>query len=121
MGNYSQKLSAIERTLVPDAGSLGSDFPAMNTLLDQRLIQRIWAEYLEMPGMKLTMEQVQRLCGIEAPVCKAMLDSLVQAQFLSQKPDGSYVRMTEGKTSARRAAKAELKLLPAMTISRRAS
>ena len=93
----------------------------MNTSLDQRLIQRIWAEYMEMPGMKLTLEQVQRLCGIEPAVCKALLDSLVQAEFLSLKSDGFYVRLTEGKTSARRPAKAELKLLPALTTSRRAS
>ena len=30
----------------------------MTTLLDQRVLERIRAEYLEMPGMKLRIEQV---------------------------------------------------------------
>jgi hypothetical protein len=29
----------------------------MNTFLDQRLLERLRAEFLEMPGMKLTIEQ----------------------------------------------------------------
>ena len=37
----------------------------MNRSLDQRVLERLRGEYLEMPGMKLTIEQVQRLCGIE--------------------------------------------------------
>jgi hypothetical protein len=30
----------------------------------QRILQRVRAEYLEMPGMKLRIEQLQRLCGM---------------------------------------------------------
>jgi hypothetical protein len=29
------------------------------------LIKRIRAEYLEMPGLQLTLEQAQRLCSVE--------------------------------------------------------
>jgi hypothetical protein len=36
----------------------------MNTFVDQRVLERLRAEYLEMPGLKLRIEQVQRLCGI---------------------------------------------------------
>jgi hypothetical protein len=42
----------------------------MNTFIDQRVSERLRAEYLEMPGLKLRIEQVQRLCGIEL-VCRA--------------------------------------------------
>lgn len=94
----------------------------MNTFLDQRVLERLRAEYLEMPGMKLRIEQVQRLCGIEQTMCKLVLEALVKANFLSLKSDGTYVRLTEGDlTVPRHSAKAALRsMLPVMTV-RRAS
>ncbi len=58
----------------------------------QQAFDRIRAEYLEMPGMRLTAPQVQRLCGIDSAVCQSVLDDLVRARFLSTGLDGSYVR-----------------------------
>ena len=58
----------------------------------QHVLKRIRAEYLEMPGMRLKLEQVQRLCGIEQSICKMALDSLVEANFLCTRSDGSYAR-----------------------------
>ena len=62
---------------------------------DSDIARRIRAEYLEMPGMSLKAEQVQRLCGLERTVCKVMLDALVEAKFLCLKPDGGYARLSE--------------------------
>jgi hypothetical protein len=58
--------------------------------------ERIRAEYLEMPGLRLTPAQVQRLCGVDGTVCKLVLDTLVDARFLCMKPDGHFARLTEG-------------------------
>jgi len=63
------------------------------------ITERIRAEYLEMPGLRLRAEQVQRLCGIEQRICRLVLDSLVDARFLSVNPDGQYGRSTDGHTS----------------------
>lgn len=94
----------------------------MNTFLDQRVVERLRAEYLEMPGMKLTTEQVQRFCGIEQTICKLVLEALVKADFLCFKSDGTYVRLTEGRsTLPRRSAKATLRSMPPVTTGRRAS
>jgi hypothetical protein len=93
----------------------------VNTFLDQRVLNRLRAEYLEMPGMKLTIEQVQRLCGIEQTMCALVLDALVKAGFLCRKSDGTYVRLTEGSASVPRPAKASLKSTPFVTTARRAS
>jgi hypothetical protein len=46
------------------------------------LLKRLRAEFLEMPGMRLTPEQLQRLCGIEPTMCQLVLDSLVDEKFL---------------------------------------
>jgi sigma-54-interacting transcriptional regulator len=60
------------------------------------MVERIRGEYLEMPGLQLTVAQAQRLCGIEQSLCKTVLDALVDAKFLSVKPNGAYVRLTDG-------------------------
>ena len=52
--------------------------------------QRIRAEYVEMPGLRLTLEQAQRLCGVERALCKKVLDALVDEKFLCLKAGGTY-------------------------------
>ena len=64
----------------------------MSTSQYQAATNRIRAEYLEMPGMRLTVEQMQRLFGVERAVCLMLLESLVEAHFLSVYPDGTYGR-----------------------------
>jgi hypothetical protein len=68
----------------------------MTTSQDRELLDRIRAEYLEMPGMRLTLKQVQRLCGVDGLTCQIVLDSLVEVKFLCLKSDGAYARLTEG-------------------------
>jgi hypothetical protein len=55
--------------------------------------ERIRGEYLEMPGMRLTPQQVQRLSGIELSVCTLVLDDLVRRNFLRTDAEGAYVRL----------------------------
>jgi hypothetical protein len=59
------------------------------------VLQRIQGEYVEMPGLRLTVAQAQRLWGLDRDVCDALLGALVDAKFLSQTRDGSFIR-TEG-------------------------
>ena len=77
----------------------------MNTFIDRQILDRLRAEYLEMPGMKLTIEQVQRLCGIEPTMCKRVLDALVRTGFLCLKSDGTYLRLSEGSSPRPRLAR----------------
>ena len=74
----------------------------------RELIARVRAEYLEMPGMRLTIQQMQRLFGIEQTPCQAVLDSLVEARFLCMKPGGSYARQTDRDVPRPRPARAYL-------------
>jgi hypothetical protein len=59
-------------------------------------VHHIYGEYLEMPGLRLTSAQAQRLLGIEAAVCTNALDVLVNTGFLRLTPMGQYVRVTDG-------------------------
>jgi hypothetical protein len=56
------------------------------------VLQRIQGEFVEMPGLRLTTAQAQRLWGLERDVCDALLGALVDANFLAQTRDGAYVR-----------------------------
>jgi hypothetical protein len=67
----------------------------MSTCLNQ-MLERLRAEYLEMPGLRLTPKQVQRLCGVEGTICQMVLDALVDEQFLRVNRDGTYGRLAEG-------------------------
>ncbi len=55
-------------------------------------IQRIQGEYLEMPGLRLTTAQAQRLWNLDRPTCERLLGRLVETRFLSQTRDGSFIR-----------------------------
>ena len=45
---------------------------------------RIQAEYLEMPGLRLTVPQAARLCKVDRETCLRLLASLVETGFLFQ-------------------------------------
>jgi hypothetical protein len=75
-----------------------------------QLLERVRAEYLEMPGLRLRAEQVQRLCGVERTMCQIVLDTLVETNFLSMKSDGTYARLMDGEMPRARPAKAELEV-----------
>jgi hypothetical protein len=64
----------------------------------QDVLTRLRAEFLEMPGLRLKSEQVQRLCGVERTLCQMMLDALVNEGFLCVGSDGRYARLTTGHT-----------------------
>lgn len=70
------------------------------------LLTRIRAEFLEMPGLRLTREQAQRLWGLERALCQQLLDALVETQFLCERPNGIYARVTDGSAPRQRLARA---------------
>jgi hypothetical protein len=83
----------------------------MKDLPYRQAFDRIRAEYLEMPGMRLTAPQVQRLSGVDVSVCRLVLEDLVRAHFLSAGHDGSYSRAAEERLRSR-VAKAGLNATP---------
>jgi hypothetical protein len=60
------------------------------------VLQRIQGEFVEMPGLRLTAAQAQRLWGLDRKLCDELLHVLMDAKFLSQTRDGSFVRMEGG-------------------------
>ena len=59
------------------------------------VLRRVQGEYKEMPGLRLTTAQAQRLWGLDRAACDALLGALVDAKFLFQTPDGAFVRFDQ--------------------------
>ena len=79
-------------------------------VLDPELLRRICGEFLEMPGLRLTRAQAQRLWGLDDVTCSLMLDFLVDTKFLQVNGANTYSRLTDGPAMASklRTAKAEM-------------
>jgi hypothetical protein len=58
-------------------------------------VDRVRAEYLEMPGLALTAQQMRRLWLLDASLCDAVASSLVASGFLWLRPDKRYARVFE--------------------------
>ena len=52
----------------------------------------IRGEYFEIPGLALTRAEVRRMWALDETTCDALLDALVQAQFLRLTRRNRYVR-----------------------------
>lgn len=77
---------------------MNADLPA--TLIDH-LLCRIRNEYLEMPGLRLTRPQAQRLWGLDEETCWQVLELLVESTFLFR-TGGPPRRRPGGRAGGRR-------------------
>jgi hypothetical protein len=64
------------------------------------LIRRVRGEYLEMPGLALTLGQAQRMWNLHRGECERLLGDLVDAGFLACTPLGMFVRADSNRAGA---------------------
>jgi len=74
-----------------------SPFPSLTRFLEcfmefYALVSRVRAEFLEMPGLRLTQKQASRLWGMDDSVCRRVVESLVESSFLRRAEGGTFVR-----------------------------
>jgi hypothetical protein len=58
----------------------------------EEAVQLIEMEYAEMPGLRLTFWQAQRLWNFSDDLCDRALSALLRTGFLMRTSDGTYVR-----------------------------
>jgi Fic family protein len=68
------------------------DAAAIDAGVTLGLLLRIRGEFLEMPGMRLTLRQAMRLWNLDAATCEAALRHLVEHRFLSYTAQGAFRR-----------------------------
>ena len=54
------------------------------------LLNRVRSEFLEMPGLRLRVDQAQRLWNLDRASCELLLSSLVETKFLRRYSDEAY-------------------------------
>jgi hypothetical protein len=57
----------------------------------QDVVRQVRGEYLEMPGLRLTVEQARRLWRLDESACDAVFSTLLDAHFLARTRDGAFV------------------------------
>jgi hypothetical protein len=62
--------------------------------VNERLVRRVRAEFVEMPGLRLTIDQAQRLWRLEPRTCDALLNSLIDSRCLRRTDRGLFVLWT---------------------------
>ena len=60
--------------------------------VNKDLIQRVKAEYVEMPGLALTHRQARRLWNMDSELCDHVLRELVLERFLWERRGGVFLR-----------------------------
>ena len=58
----------------------------------ETLVRRVRSEFLEMPGLRLTFPQAQRLWGLEREICERVVTALIGAAFLRRTSSGAITR-----------------------------
>jgi hypothetical protein len=54
--------------------------------------RRLLREYLDLPGLSLSLAQAARLLSVDPPTCEVVLNDLVNAHCLTHTESGTYVR-----------------------------
>jgi hypothetical protein len=70
-----------------DNQSVARSFPP-----EEPLLKRIRGEYLEMPGLRLTLPQAQRLFGLDPVACALVFETLTRERFLTRGRDGRFAQ-----------------------------
>jgi hypothetical protein len=64
----------------------------MRTVGLQSVVLYMRGEFLESPGLRLTRGQIQRMWNLNADDCSVAVQNLLDARFLREGRDGTFVR-----------------------------
>ena len=79
----ARKLAINRRSRRSAAGCLNGVHLAFHAGMDvDHIVRRIRAEFLEMPGLRLTVHQAARFWGLERGLCESVIDILIGSAFL---------------------------------------
>ena len=65
----------------------------LEALAFRQLVDRVRNEFLEMPGLRLTIPQAARLWGLDLLSCEAVVDVLIRCEFLQRTASGAVARV----------------------------
>ena len=74
-------------TVVKVHADIGTTSRAIRSLMD-----RVQAEYVEMPGLSVTLPQAQRLWAVDQRTCAEVFSRLIKSGVLRMTTRGRFVR-----------------------------
>jgi hypothetical protein len=80
-------------------------------------VDRVRAEFTDLPGLELTLPQASRLWSLGVDDCRSVLDALVDAGFLVWEPPRTY-RRAHRAAPARRDVAASCEAVPIRRVRR---
>jgi hypothetical protein len=88
---------ALDIPLVPAVAHLPATLPVerRNVAAREALVRRIHSEFIEMPGLSLTLVQASKLFGISPDAGSRILLRLTEERRLRLRGDGRYMLLTE--------------------------
>jgi hypothetical protein len=81
--------------MIPHESGPGTDAGAVfraRGAVPEALARRVFAEFREMPDLRVTVKEGQRLFGLQEGDCAMVLDCLVEFGILTRLPGGCYAR-----------------------------
>ncbi len=63
------------------------------------MLRRIHCDYLEMPDLRLSRPQAQRVWQLDEHTCTQLLESLTEDGFLQRSHDGTYALVEDAAAS----------------------
>ena len=78
--------------------SLREKIPLTDTLVivsKDEMLRRIHCDYLEMPDLRLSRAQAQRVWQLDEHTCTELLESLTDGGLLQRSHDGMYALLSE--------------------------
>jgi hypothetical protein len=76
----------------PAGGDPGPKVALRTTMTFAAVVDRVRAEFVEMPGMQLTLAQATRLWNLGPDDCRSVIDTLVDSGFLRWTAQRTVVR-----------------------------
>jgi hypothetical protein len=67
-------------------------------LADVFTIRRLWNEYIDLPALRLTRDQIRRMLDVDSQTTDAVVTALVEVGLLDGSRDGAYARATDRHT-----------------------
>jgi hypothetical protein len=88
IANYPYTVSAGEKNTRPRVRTRFSE--RRDNASREQLLERVLAEFREMPCLRLTPAQAQRLFGLRADISSRVIETLIRAGHVRLDPDGRY-------------------------------
>jgi hypothetical protein len=100
-GDFEGALYGAGRVAAREASELwyASSGGEPRRVADVFTVRRLWNEYIDLPTLQLTRDQICRLLNADASTCRDVTSVLIEVGLLEESCDGTFRRANDGHAS----------------------